>query len=73
MILSVACTALLVREYEEAKIFYRDKLEFEVMEDTSMGSGKRWIRLRAPGGLGTEILLSRALDEHQLASVGNQT
>jgi len=73
MIVGIAQTALLVREYEEAKQFYCGKLGFQVVEDTPLPSGKRWVRLEAPGGGGSEILLSRAVDEKQRASVGNQT
>ena len=29
--------------------------------------------IRAPGGAGSEILLSRAVDDKQRASIGNQT
>jgi hypothetical protein len=33
---------------------------------------KRWVRLEAPGKLGSEILLSRAINEEQLFVVGKQ-
>jgi catechol 2,3-dioxygenase-like lactoylglutathione lyase family enzyme len=72
MIISIAHTALIVRDYEEAIQFYCRKLGFIVVEDTPL-DGKRWIRLRAPGGKGSEILLSRAVDDKQRAAVGNQT
>jgi catechol 2,3-dioxygenase-like lactoylglutathione lyase family enzyme len=72
MIVGLAHTALLVREYEEAKAFYCGKLGFEVVEDTPLPN-KRWIRLRAPGKKGSEILLSRAVDDKQRASIGDQT
>ena len=52
--------------------FYCGKLGFTVVEDTQLKS-KRWIRLKAPGGKGSEILLSRAVDEKQRSSIGNQT
>lgn len=71
MITKVALTALLVREYDEAKEFYCHKLGFIVAEDTQV-DGKRWVRLQAPGKQGAEILLSKATDERQLACVGNQ-
>ena len=73
MIVGIALTALLVREYEEAKEFYCGKLGFEVVEDTDLPTGKRWVRIRAPGGKGSELLLSQAVDDRQRASVGNQT
>ena len=73
MIVGLAHAALLVREYEEAKRFYCGKLGFLVVEDTVLPNGKRWVRLRAPGNEGSEILLSRAVDDRQRAAVGNQT
>jgi catechol 2,3-dioxygenase-like lactoylglutathione lyase family enzyme len=73
MIVGIVHTALLVNEYEEAKEFYCGKLGFKLVEDTLLPTGKRWVRLRAPGEKGSEILLSRAVDEKQRASVGNQT
>lgn len=72
MITRIVHTALIVREYEEAKSFYCDKLGFTVVEDTELPN-KRWVRLQAPGKQGSEILLSRAVDERQKAAVGNQT
>jgi catechol 2,3-dioxygenase-like lactoylglutathione lyase family enzyme len=72
MITGIVCTALVVRDYEEAMEFYCGKLNFIVAEDTPL-ENKRWIRLRAPGGKGSEILLSRAADDKQRAAVGNQT
>lgn len=72
MIKGIVHTALVVRDYEEAKIFYCEKLGFEVVEDTPL-ENKRWVRLRAPGHLGSEILLSKAINEKQVASIGNQT
>lgn len=71
MIIGIAQTALLVREYEEAIDFYSGKLGFHVIEDTQLPN-KRWIRLQAPGKKGSEILLSKAINESQLAVVGNQ-
>jgi catechol 2,3-dioxygenase-like lactoylglutathione lyase family enzyme len=64
--------ALLVRDYDEAIDFYCAKLGFLVVEDTQLRDGKRWVRLRASGDLGSEILLSKVTDEKQNVSVGNQ-
>jgi catechol 2,3-dioxygenase-like lactoylglutathione lyase family enzyme len=72
MITGIAHTALIVHEYEEAIEFYCGKLRFIVAEDTPLKK-KRWVRLRPPGGQGTEILLSKAVNERQKAAVGNQT
>jgi catechol 2,3-dioxygenase-like lactoylglutathione lyase family enzyme len=72
LITGIAQTALIVREYEEAIEFYCGKLGFIVAEDTQLEK-KRWVRLRAAGGKGSQILLSRAVDDRQRAAVGNQT
>ena len=72
MITGMVHAALVVREYEEAIAFYCGKLGFVVAEDTPLNN-KRWIRLRAPGGQGSDILLSQAVDDKQRASIGNQT
>src|SRR5947209_2363408 len=71
MIVGVAQVALLVREYEEAMDFYCGKLGFKVVEDTQLPN-KRWVRIQAPGKQGSEILLSRAADQKQALSIGNQ-
>jgi catechol 2,3-dioxygenase-like lactoylglutathione lyase family enzyme len=72
MIQGIAHVSLIVREYQEAIDFYCGILGFSVIEDTPL-EHKRWIRLKSPGGIGSEILLSKAVNEKQLASVGNQT
>jgi len=65
--------AVTVRDYDEALAFYTGKLGFELLEDTDLGGGKRWVRVRPAGSTGAGILLARAVGDAQLASVGNQT
>ncbi len=69
----IACFAITVRDYDEAIAFYVDKVGFTIIEDTDLGGGKRWVRLRPAGADGCEVLLSRAVTPEQLGSVGNQT
>jgi predicted enzyme related to lactoylglutathione lyase len=64
--------AVTVRDYDAALAFYVDKLGFEMLEDTDLGAGKRWVRVRPPGS-DAGILLAKAVGERQFASVGNQT
>ncbi|WP_026210772.1 VOC family protein [Flexithrix dorotheae] len=65
--------ALVVRDYDEAISYFTQKLKFELIENTDMGNGKRWV-LVAPKGEGTcRILLAKAVGEEQLSRVGNQT
>jgi len=72
MITRIAQTAVLVRDYDEAKTFYCEKLGFKVVEDTDLGDGKRWVRLATPQGEGGELVLSRAADDEQLRGLGKQ-
>ena len=72
MIVEIAYTALIVDEYERAIAFYSGILGFNVVEDSLVQSGKRWVRLASPGGRGSEILLSRAVNEQQKSVIGNQ-
>jgi catechol 2,3-dioxygenase-like lactoylglutathione lyase family enzyme len=62
----------MVRDYDEAVAFFRDRLGFEVVEDTPLGCGKRWVVV-APGGAGASLLLARAATAEQAARVGDQT
>ena len=61
-----------VRDYDEAIAFYTRQLDFDLLEDTDLGHGKRWVRVRPRGGAGAGILLARASSDAQLASVGRQ-
>jgi catechol 2,3-dioxygenase-like lactoylglutathione lyase family enzyme len=80
--------AITVRDYDEAIAFYTQKLGFTLLEDTPLGLGpdghpKRWVRVAPPGAGGAggasagpntaALLLARAANPRQLASVGNQT
>lgn len=69
----IAQFAVTVRDYDEALAFYVEKLGFEKVEDTDLGSGKRWVRVRPASSDEAGILLARAVTEKQQASVGNQT
>lgn len=64
--------ALLVRDYDEALAYYRDKLGFELLEDTQLSASKRWVRVAPPGGRGGALLLALASTPEQLRAVGNQ-
>ncbi len=66
----IALTALLVRDYDDAIAFYVGKVGFDLVEDTDMGGGKRWVVVRPPGS-DAAILLARAVGE-QAARVGDQ-
>ena len=65
--------ALVVRDYDEAIAFYTQSLGFQLVEDTDLGDGKRWVRVRPPGSTGTDLLLAKAVNTEQASRIGNQT
>ena len=65
--------ALVVRDCDEAISFYTQSLGFQVIEDTDLGNGKRWVLVRPPGAEGTDLLLARAVNPEQASRIGNQT
>ncbi|NOH97622.1 VOC family protein [Vibrio sp. 99-70-13A1] len=65
--------ALVVDNYDDAIKFYTQKLQFELVEDTDLGGGKRWVQVSPPNGNGTNLLLAQASTDEQNAAVGNQT
>ncbi len=69
----IAQLALVVNDYDEAIAFYRDKLKFRLIEDSPLSETKRWVVMAPPGDSSTYLLLAKAVNEKQLASVGNQT
>lgn len=66
----LASVALVVREYDEAIRYFVDKLGFSLAEDVNWGAGKRWVRVSPPNG-GSDLLLARAINDKQSASIGN--
>jgi catechol 2,3-dioxygenase-like lactoylglutathione lyase family enzyme len=70
---NLGCIALVVRDYDEAIRFYTHSLGFQLIEDTDLGGGKRWVRVRPPGSTGTELLLAKAVNPEQASRIGNQT
>ncbi|MFE2942164.1 VOC family protein [Streptomyces sp. NPDC059255] len=74
----LALVTLVVDDYDKAIAFYTRALGFELVEDTDRGDGSRWVVVRPralPGdaGPGTGLLLGRAKDDAQRASIGAQT
>jgi catechol 2,3-dioxygenase-like lactoylglutathione lyase family enzyme len=69
----IAHVALVVNDYDEAIAFYTDKLGFELLEDTRLSEEKRWVVVAPKGARECSLLLARAANDQQAASVGNQT
>src|SRR5690606_23525116 len=70
--MGIATVTLVVCDYDEAIAFYRDRLGFTLVADTSLGDGKRWV-LVMPAGGGARLLLAKADGDAQVARVGDQT
>lgn len=70
---SITRVAIVVRDYDEAIAYYTGILGFDLVEDTDMGNGKRWVVVAPKGGTGASLLLARAVSAEQASRIGNQT
>lgn len=70
---SIAHVAIVVRDYDEAIAYYTRVLGFELIDDTTLAPGKRWVLVAPRGNRGCSLLLARAADADQQTRVGNQT
>ena len=64
---------VVVRDYDGAIAFYTGSLGFDLVEDTPLGHGRRWVLARPPSAQGTCLLLATAVNAEQAAHIGNQT
>jgi catechol 2,3-dioxygenase-like lactoylglutathione lyase family enzyme len=69
----IAHITLVVRDYDEAIKFYIEKLGFNLIEHTKLSENKRWVLVAPPGAKECCLLIAKAANEKQIASVGNQT
>ena len=69
----LATVTLVVADYDEAIAFFVERVGFELVEDTSLGDGKRWVVVAPRGGVGARLLLAQAAAAEQRAVVGRQT
>ncbi len=70
---TIALVTVLVRDYDEAIAYYTQTLGFRLLEDTTLGYEKRWVRVAPAGSRGATLLLARAATPAQTARVGDQT
>lgn len=68
----IAAVTLVVADYDDAIAFYVGKVGFDLVEDTPLGDGKRWV-LVGPAGGGATLLLAQADGPRQADRVGDQT
>ncbi len=62
---------LVVPDYDAGITFCVGALGFDLIEDSDMGAGKRWVVVG--GKNGGRLLLARATGDVQSAAIGNQT
>jgi len=63
--------AILIREYDEAIVWFTQKLDFVLTADVSLPNGERWVTV-SPGRDQTALRLARAENAQQAAQVGAQ-
>ncbi len=68
----LAAISLLVPDYDSAIDHYCHGLGFDLIEDTDLGGGKRWVLVAPPGSRETRLLLARAAKPEQVAQIGHQ-
>ena len=69
--LAITMSTLVVPDYEAAIAFYAGTLGFDVVEDTDLGGGKRWVVVGPRSG--ARLLLAKASGNAQAKSIGKQT
>ena len=69
---SVIHVSLLVRDYDEAIAFYREKLKFELIEDTVLSESKRWVLIAPPGNSTMTLVLAKAQTAEEISQIGMQ-
>lgn len=65
--------AIVVDDYDKAIEFYTKKLNFVLLEDTSIDETKRWVRIAPNKKSEFSLLLAKASNEIQKTRIGNQT
>ena len=68
----LAAVSLLVRDYDEAIAHYTQALGFNLVEDTELADGKRWVVVAPPGATETRLVLARAVRPEEISAVGRQ-
>jgi catechol 2,3-dioxygenase-like lactoylglutathione lyase family enzyme len=67
----LALLSLLVPDYDAGISFFVGVMGWDLLEDTDLGDGKRWVRV-GPSGAETAFLLAKAVGDQQIAAIGQQ-
>jgi catechol 2,3-dioxygenase-like lactoylglutathione lyase family enzyme len=63
---------VLVDDYDRALDFYVGRVGFDLVDDTEMDDGRRWVVVAPPGATETGLLLAVATTPAQAARIGDQ-
>jgi len=71
----LAMTVLVVPDYDAGIAFCVDALGLDLIEDSDLGAGKRWVVVGGADGAnaGGRLLLAKAANDAQAAAIGHQT
>ena len=70
---SIALITVLVHDYDEAIAFFTGALRFDLLDDTPVSAGKRWVIVAPPDSSGASLLLAKAATPEQEARIGDQS
>ena len=73
MLQSLAAVTVLVPSYDDGLAFFRDLLDFVVLEDSPLSPSKRWVVVAPSPDTGAGLVLAVPSDERQRTRVGDQT
>lgn len=72
MIQSLCYSTFLVKDYDEAIEFFTNKLQFVLIENTTLSKTKRWVLVSPNGNNKNCLLLAKASTSEQEKCIGNQ-
>ena len=70
---SIVHIAIVVDDYDDAIKFYKEKLDFELVDDTPQSETKRWVLVKPKGPGDCNVLLAKGVGDEQRSRIGNQT
>lgn len=69
MSIALSAVTYLVRDYDEAIVWFTQKLGFALVGDIPLSDAKRWVKVAAGQG-NTCLLLAKAEGSEQIAAIG---
>lgn len=70
---TLAAVTIVVPDYDVAIAYYTGVLGFDLIEDSDLGEGKRWVLVAPKSSNACRLLLAKANSPEQDAAIGNST